>query len=169
MKTYRLLPELPGAWGRYEDFRERVRMFNAKYLPDSPTGSTIRDLDNKWINGAVGTGFWLAYNDAGQPCAHLCAYKSNYYEQPYIWFYQIEFDAGESILEPLHRVAEQIAGWVGSLNQIYELAKRPERITYGESASWVDPKIYERMFAHIGFTPKASRTIFRWNFNGAQH
>ena len=87
-----------------------------------------------------------------------------HYEQPYVQFYQIEFDSGQSILAPMQQVGGEVQNWVRSLNIIYREAKRDSRIRFAESSSWIDPEVYERLFKSLGFRPQAQRTVFRWGF-----
>lgn len=165
MKTYRLLPDIKETRGMYWDFEDRVARFCEKYLPDTPKERLIQDIRSKWIQQPIGTGYWLVYNDQGEPCAHLCAYISAHFERPFVQFYQMEVDQGYNLLEVMHKVAEEIGKWVQRLNDVYKASNSPCRITYGESMTWIDTKIYERMFKNLGFSPKASRTVMRWDFS----
>lgn len=166
MKTHRLLPDTPGSWARYEDFENRIRAFCRKYLPETPEVSLLAELRRKWVTAPLSTGYWIGYGDSGNPAAHLCSYISARFDLPFVEFCQVEFDAGESILGVLPQIGGEIAEWVSRLNRIYEAAGQRTRITSGESMTWIDPKIYERLFRGLGFGLKASRTVFRWDLTG---
>lgn len=163
MKLYRLLPSIPGSWGRFEDFQMRMRVFAERFHLEAPIEPMLHDLTQKWINAPLSTGYWIVYDDSGLSCAHLCSYIADHYGQPYVSFYQTEIEHGGA-REIFHQVGPEIAAWVKGLNVIYERANpaNPLRITHGESTTWIEPQIYERLFRAMGFPLKASRTVFRW-------
>jgi len=170
MKIYRLLPDTHGSWGRYEDFEARIATFAEKYVPDTPRYWLTQDLRERWIKErGILTGYWIVYGDAGVSCGHLCAYLNWHYQTPFIYFDQIEFDPGESVLTVMHQVAAEIGEWVKALNALFAAKGQPQfKITHGKSASWIEPRIYERLFKNLGFTPKAAHTVYKWSFEQEQ-
>jgi len=161
MTIHRLLPDNPGSWGFYEVFEKRVRAFLAEYLPETNAVRAIQDLREKWIKTPLLTGYFLVTDDSGI-FGHLVSYMADNYGSPYVKFDQIQMEQSPYALQAIREVGEHLRAWMAAYNKILEAAHRPERVTSGESYSWIDPEIYVRLFRSAGFEIKGERHVFRW-------
>lgn len=167
---HRLLPDTPGSWGLYEIFERRVRAFLKEYLPETNETRAIHDLRVRWIERPLETGFFLAYEhdksptlgDGVYPFGHLCSYLADHYGTPYVLFWQIQIEKSPFALQAIREVGTLLQAWMTGYNRILEAAKRPERITYGESYAWIEPETYVRLFRSAGFEIRGERHVFRW-------
>ena len=159
---HRLLPDTPGSWARYEIFEDRVRAFLKEYLPRTNESRAVHDLRMRWIDRTIETGYYLACHEDGEPFGHLVSYVAHNFGEPYLLFWQIQMDQSPFALQAIREAGELIRKWVKVYNNILTAAKRQERLTRGESWSWIDPEIYLRLFRAAGFEIEAERHVFSW-------
>lgn len=162
MAVTRILPDAPGSWTLYEIFENRVRSFIKEYLPETNEVRAIQDLREKWIKTPLLTGYFLA-EDGQQAFGHLCSYMSDHFGSPYILLWQTQIDPSPFSAPAIREVGVQLREWMAAYNKILEAAKRPERVTSGESFTWIEPDIYVRLLRSMGFEIKADRHVFRWS------
>jgi len=157
---HRLDPEKTGHWSLFEQFQGRVRLFMQKYLPQTPENIVLAFIRQRWVASAVTTGYWLGLKENGDSYGHLCSWVDEAWGQTYINFWQIEID-NEGGLEAIAQVGKEVREWCEKFNGILQAqGRRP--IAYGESYTWIDPKVYERLFRHAGINIQAYRTVYRW-------
>ena len=171
MTIYRLLPDNQGDWARFELFEQRVRRFLRKYLPETPEVLAIQQLRMRWVQSPLDTGLWLAIDERGRSRGHLAAHTEFCYGQPFVLFWQMEIDhvvetsieaAEESGWQMISRIGHEVVQWIEAYNRILAAQGRQERITYGESHTWIEPKVYERLFRDSGMLLKDHRHLYRW-------
>lgn len=163
MTIYRLLPNVPGSWGRFEDFRTRIAAFATRHSPDTSIPALLLDAERRWINAPLATGYWIVYGADGKPRAHLYAYIAERLGDPFAMFHQIEAEKS-SATQAMAQVATEIRKWIEAVNMAYAAAKSPLRIRHAESTSAIEPRIYCRLFRRTGLMPEPHERIYRWSF-----
>lgn len=169
MRIIRLLPDDPGAWELFEDFQNRCRAFIKRYMPETNEVLAIQMLREKWVRTPLDTGYWIGlHDDSNTSFGHLCGYLDAHFDVPYVQFWQIEMIDVPFALQAISQVGREVAEWIAGYNRLLATAGRTRFITYGESQTWIEPKLYERLFRNSGLDLKAHRYVYRWSLKESE-
>lgn len=159
LTLYRLQPDDEASWKFWPTFRRRVQSFLNVWNPEFSAKQQelfLRELDNRFVNQASISGFWLMLGGVNDGVlglnqgvvGHLCGWVQYLYGKPYVLLFQAECDERWKLRETYQAAMAAAAEWIESMNTVL-VAKGEEHIEWVEHWSRAPLELWARLLPEL--------------------